>query len=350
MDRHATELGELDVASGRSQNAVWWTNSVSNLRHLVLIFLVVQSSFVLLDLYELRRACGRPPLRDVVTRHRTAIGFLLLVWVGYFAIQSLLFASLPSLDATLAWAAKLWDIDRSVRGDVSRPRAMSLVALSVATYFVVGFWDYCAHRWILHSRRGWFLHESHHLPTQVHNVMPGISVRPLVAPTTFLTYACSAVTILGALRLSGKEALFVPYLATLPGLVLLFAVIGSASHSCFLRRFTWIHRFFKTLLVTTPQEHLLHHTTTLHGNYGNFMTFWDRLCGTYLDPAAADPGRLRLGLPYDQDFLGAVTGGWCKLPPRLRARCEVGAFCYITDIVAAETSRRAEDSTPHHAV
>jgi sterol desaturase/sphingolipid hydroxylase (fatty acid hydroxylase superfamily) len=295
------------------------------------MFLVVQSSFVLLDLHEVRRARGRPPLRDVVVRHRAAIVFLLLVWCGYFAIQSILFASLPSLDATVTWAAKLWDIDRPMRGDGSRPPVWSLGVLAVATYFVVGFWDYCAHRWILHSRPGWFLHESHHLPTQVHNAMPGISARPLVAPTTFLAYACSAVTILGALRLCGREALLVPYLETLPAVVLLFALIGSASHSCFLRRFNWIHQVLKTLLVTTPQEHLLHHTTTLHGNYGNFMTFWDRLCGTYLDPATADPGRLRLGLAYDQDFLGALTGGRCKLPARLRARCEVGAFCYITD-------------------
>jgi hypothetical protein len=139
------------------------------------------------------------------------------------------------------------------------------------------------------------------------------------------------VTILGALRLFGKDALLVPYLGMLPGLVMLFALIGSASHSCFLRRFKWIHQVLKTLLVTTPQEHLLHHTTSLHGNYGNFMTFWDRLCGTYLDPATADPGRLRLGLSYDQDFLGAVTGSWCKLPTRWRERCEVRSFCYITD-------------------
>jgi len=320
---------------------------VSNLRHLVAIFLVVQSSFILLDLHELRRQRGWPPLRAVVADHGAAILFLLVVWSAYFAIQSILFASLPSPKATVAWVAQVWGFER-MRGGSPEAHGWSLAVLCVATYFVAGFWDYVAHRWILHNRRWWFLHENHHLPTQVHNAMPGISVRPFVAPTTFLTYACSALTILGALRLCGREALLVPYLATLPGLVIVFALIGSASHSCFLRRFDWIHRILKLFLLTTPQEHLLHHTTTHQGNYGNFMTVWDWLFGTYLDPATADRDRLRLGLSYDQDFLGTLTGGRWKLSARLRARCGVRAFCYVTGAATAETGARVGDSSASH--
>ena len=81
--------------------------------------------------------------------------------------------------------------------------------------------------------------------------------------------------------------------------------------------------------LTTPQEHVLHHARDLHGNFGNVTTLWDRLAGTYIDPLTVDGNQVLLGLPYDQDFLGAITGGHWKISSRIRDRFEVGRFCHL---------------------
>jgi sterol desaturase/sphingolipid hydroxylase (fatty acid hydroxylase superfamily) len=85
----------------------------------------------------------------------------------------------------------------------------------------------------------------------------------------------------------------------------------------------------KWFALTTPQEHLLHHTVDLQGNYGNFTVLWDRVFGTYLDPIRAEHRDRQLGLPYDQDFLGTLTVGRVKLPASLRKRFEVDRFCNL---------------------
>ena len=82
------------------------------------------------------------------------------------------------------------------------------------------------------------------------------------------------------------------------------------SHSSFLRRFLWLHRGLRLLAITTPREHVLHHAAELQGNYGNSSTLWDRMFGTYLDPERDEHRNPRLGLSYDQDFLGTLTLGW----------------------------------------
>jgi sterol desaturase/sphingolipid hydroxylase (fatty acid hydroxylase superfamily) len=76
-------------------------------------------------------------------------------------------------------------------------------------------------------------------------------------------------------------------------------------------RFGLFDRVFRFLLLISPREHLLHHASTIKGNYGNFTAIWDRLFGTYISPN--DAGECTLGLDYDQDFLGAITAGQMKL-------------------------------------
>jgi hypothetical protein len=85
----------------------------------------------------------------------------------------------------------------------------------------------------------------------------------------------------------------------------------------------------RALRLTTPQEHLVHHSADLEGNYGNFTTLWDRAFGTYLDPTLGDNQNHPLGLPYDQDFLGTLTFGRYKLPEPVRQRFQVARYCNV---------------------
>ena len=96
--------------------------------------------------------------------------------------------------------------------------------------------------------------------------------------------------------------------------------------------FDGVDRVFRALGVVTPREHLLHHAADIDGNYGNFTMVWDRLLGTYVTPGAP----LRLGLPYDQDFLGSLTGGLVKLPVRVRSYFGVDAVCRIDQNVRTD--------------
>jgi len=299
---------------------------VTALEHVLLIFAGVQTAFVVLDVLTLSRDArggALPALRHV--GRRTA-AFLAAVWLVYFVIQALLMALVPGVDEVVGWLATI------VAPPAPLPRAPSwtLVPLLAATWIVAGFWDYALHRWLLHTRCGWFLHENHHLPTVVANGVPGISVRPFVAVTTFLTYLGTAAVMLAVMTLTATTALVPRYLACVPVLVLALTLVGSASHSAFLRKFPWVHGLLRPLLLTTPQEHLLHHGARLAGNYGNFTSLWDRVFGTYLSPAEGESRALQLGLTYDQDFLGTLTAGRFKLPPPVREHYRLDAFCHLS--------------------
>jgi hypothetical protein len=98
----------------------------------------------------------------------------------------------------------------------------------------------------------------------------------------------------------------------------------------------------KWLALTTPQEHLLHHTVDLQGNYGNFTVLWDRVFGTYLDPTKSEHQNHALGLPYDQDFVGTLTAGRVKLPAIVRRRFQLERFCNLGSPISEE---RAPDET-----
>jgi sterol desaturase/sphingolipid hydroxylase (fatty acid hydroxylase superfamily) len=123
----------------------------------------------------------------------------------------------------------------------------------------------------------------------------------------------------------------------LPALLLSFAFVASASHSIFLRRSDLMDRVFRFLLLISPREHLLHHAATLKGNYGNFTPVWDRLFGTYVSPH--EHSALDLGLDYDQDFLGAITGGRLKLSPGIRTRYQVGRVCRLDPRITSSSNR-----------
>lgn len=203
------------------------------------------------------------------------------------------------------------------------------ILLGVISFYVAGFWDYVVHRYLSHSRPLWFTHEYHHLPSELCLGLPGLCVRPFVVVAVLPSTLGTLITMCLGLKLVGLGGLvFMPMVYVV---ILVQTMVLLATHSSFFLQFPWIHHIVKYTMITTPQEHELHHTVDLKGNYGNFTVLWDRLFGTYLDPMKVENQGHPLGLSYDQDFLGAITMGKLKIPADLRERFQVGRYCNIDD-------------------
>ena len=281
----------------------------------------VQALFLCLDLAD--RHATRARRYDGERLRASSLVFLLLVIAAFLAIQLAGFALVPRVDGLVDW----------IRTHVARrpstvapPGGWRLAVVGAGIFYLAGLVDYAWHRWFSHHRWFWFTHESHHLPTQVFVGMPGLGVRPFAVVTVIPLVAFTAMLTYGALRLAGRP-MWDWTVFQLP--LLLSSTLLVTSHSSFMRRGWWAHRVFRCLTLTTPQEHVLHHTTDLHGNYGNFTTIWDRLFGTYLDPRLPEHQNKRYGLAYDQDFLGAVTAGAVKLPASWRKRFQLDRYINI---------------------
>jgi sterol desaturase/sphingolipid hydroxylase (fatty acid hydroxylase superfamily) len=254
-----------------------------------------------------------------------AFAFLVAVIVVFLAIQLGGMSLVPRLDALIEGLR-----NRLARGGAPAPvpTGVRLLVVSVVLFHLAGLVDYAWHRWFSHHRWFWFTHESHHLPNQVFVGMPGLGVRPFAVFTVVPTVAFTATLTYVALRVAGQPmwswtVFQIPLLASSTLLV--------TSHSSFLRRGWLAHRVLSKLALTTPQEHVLHHTVDLHGNYGNFTTLWDRLFGTYLDPRLAEHQGHRLGLGYDRDFLGTITAGRARIPRAWRKRFQLARYANLDD-------------------
>jgi sterol desaturase/sphingolipid hydroxylase (fatty acid hydroxylase superfamily) len=293
---------------------------MSNARTFLWLFIYVQAGFITLDVYEHWRSARGTGILDPLRKSLPLISVVTIACLAYFALQLALASALPTI-------GRVTDLANRIVGTSSaEPSQASTVPVFLVAFFTGTFCDYLVHRFLLHGPL-FVLHENHHLPTVVSNVMPGIAARPFVAIPNFLINVCSCAAIFAIVRLSGRPGLIAVFVRVLPALLLTFAFVASASHSIFLRRFDWADRMFRCLLLISPREHLLHHAATVNGNYGNFTALWDHVFGTYISPREA--GQVRLGLDYDQDFLGAVTAGRFKLSRAVRRRYLVGRICRL---------------------
>lgn len=249
---------------------------------------------------------------------------LITIIVVYGVIQYLLFYSFPSIEV-LSIEMKGLVPDSNLNYLSFGWLSISItVVILIATFYFSGLVDYVIHRWFSHSRWFWFTHEYHHIPSIVSNWMPGIVVRPFsivsVAPQIILT-------------LSFYTALF--YLLGLPpffysAIYIIFALhvaILVWIHSSSLRKYWWIHKILKPIGVTTPQEHIFHHTTNPNRNYANLTTIWDKVFGTYVDPLKVSYDPSEVGLSYNQDFLGAITANQFHVPKQYHKFFLVGTLC-----------------------
>lgn len=283
---------------------------------LVLALLAVQLLLVLLDAWEALATRG--------TVRLTTVMFLGVVALLYGAIQLGGLRLIPEPSRLLDYARTLL-FAPNAHGHPQTLSGPDMLLVGVFLFYLAGLWDYLIHRFLSHHRWLWFTHEYHHLPRHLSILMPGIAASPFAFLPRALTLLVTGLSAYAAFALVGLPLWDLRPVAPV---LLVVMTVGLASHSAWLRRYEAVHRTLRRLALTTPQEHLLHHTTRMNGNYGNFTTLWDRVFGTYLDPRSA-PAGVRLGLPYDQDFLGTLTFGLVKIPDRWRARFEVGRFCNL---------------------
>lgn len=302
---------------------------MSNARTFIWLFVYVQAGFIALDIYEHWRLARRAGAHKVIRSNATVILVVGAACIAYSAIQLTLASALPNISKVTNFAIRLTTLQPSP------PEVRWTVPVFAAAFSIGTLFDYLVHRFLLHGPL-WRLHENHHLPSVVSNVMPGIAARPFVIVPNFLINAGSCGVIFGLVHLIGRPQLIASFIHVMPTLLLAFSFVACASHSNFLRRFDWVETVFRSLLLIGPREHLLHHAVTIKGNYGNFTTLWDRAFGTHVVPP--DAGEIALGLDYDQDFLGAITAGRFKLPRALRSRYQVGRVCRLdeNDSPAAE--------------
>jgi sterol desaturase/sphingolipid hydroxylase (fatty acid hydroxylase superfamily) len=294
---------------------------MSNARTFIWLLVYVQGGFIALDLYEHWRS-ARKSAREVIRPNAAVIFAVGMACIGYSAIQLALASALPSVGKLTSFAARWTTLPPSP------PDARWIVPVFAVAFSVGTLFDYLVHRFLLHGPL-WRLHENHHLPSVVSNVMPGIAARPFVIVPNFLINAGSCAAIFGVVEIVGRPQLISTFIHLVPALLLTFTFVACASHSNFLRRFDWVEKVFCALLLIGPREHLLHHASTVQGNYGNFTTVWDRAFGTYVAPQEAR--EIDLGLDYDQDFLGALTGGRFKLPPAWRSRYQISRVCRLDE-------------------
>ena len=290
----------------------------------LLLLLAGQLALLVLDVREhyLTRQERNSRLRPA------SIAFLGATIAVYGGLQFGGLALVPSAEELLVTSQDFVRGSLGLRGDTPAPVPLAILLIGVASYYFAGLCDYLFHRFISHSRPLWFSHENHHLTTDVSAYMPGLCVRPfavvIVFPTTAISIFCVEF-VLGASGYNNWDMMPMLYSVALCQV----SILG-ITHSAFFRRQWWIHDVLKRFGIATPQEHWLHHTSDLDCNYGNFITFWDRVFGTYVDPRSVEFGEHRAGLAYDQDFLGAITLGKIKLPASARRRFQLGEYCYIS--------------------
>ncbi|MBT8090764.1 MAG: sterol desaturase family protein [Gammaproteobacteria bacterium] len=288
----------------------------------LLVLVIGQLLLLALDLGERYRT------RHTRTRklRPAALLFLMGTIIVYGAMQFGGLALVPNAEQVLLTSQAF--IDDALGHRSSEGLDMwGVVLVGVASFYFAGLCDYLFHRFVSHSRPMWFSHENHHLTTDVSVYMPGLSVRPFAVIVVFPTMVITIFSVQLALGLSGRNGW--DLMPVLYSIVIVQTSILGITHSAFLRRCWWLHDMLHPVGIATPQEHWLHHTADLECNYGNFITLWDRVFGTYVDPRSVNFSAHRAGLAYDQDFLGAITLGKLKLPEKMRRRFQLENFCYV---------------------
>jgi sterol desaturase/sphingolipid hydroxylase (fatty acid hydroxylase superfamily) len=253
--------------------------------------------------------------------------FLLAMSVLFLAVQvglSLLFPQIPAIAAWCQERLASWTGEATTAAPVMGWR---LAVVVVATFYVGGLIDYLTHRFFNHSGTFWWTHEYHHLPNEVFVILPGLMIRPFAAFSSVMV--ALATVSFGYLLVWACGWPVSDLLPAFKLLVVIQLMLLMTSHSAFLRRFWAAHYLMRCLFLTTPQEHLIHHTTDRPGNYGNTTTLWDRLFGTYQDPTLPENQGRPIGLDYDQDFLGVLTFGKVKLPASWRERFQLHRYCNL---------------------
>lgn len=134
----------------------------------------------------------------------------------------------------------------------------------------------------------WRLHKVHHTDLDI-DVTTGVRFHPIEIGVSML-YKVGIVTALGAS----------------PWAVLIFEVILNAT-SLFTHSNAYVpEKIDRTLrhALVTPDMHRVHHSTLPHetnSNFGTFISWWDKLCGTYRPAPAQGQLGMEIGLKEYRD-------------------------------------------------
>lgn len=261
-------------------------------------------------------------------RFRSSI-FVFSIILLYGFIQLIGITLIPKIEVIVNWFDYIIPNFNLFSLGISSSSFTVMVLVGIITFYVSGFWDYSFHRFVSHSRKLFFTHEYHHLPNRLFLALPGISTRPFVFFAILPTVIASTASIVLLLKVFGLQDF--NFMSAIYGVILIQTVILAITHSEFFMCQWWMYNTFKFFGITSPQEHEIHHTVDLRGNYSNYAIVWDRIFGTYIDPTKKENQNLQLGLPYDRDFLGAITMGKLKFSSNIRRKYQIHKFCNIKE-------------------
>jgi sterol desaturase/sphingolipid hydroxylase (fatty acid hydroxylase superfamily) len=171
--------------------------------------------------------------------------FFLLGFIGFLLLQ------------TSDWEAAVFP---------GAPRWFRLI-LALVTFDFFLYWN---HRLRHEFAWFWIVHEYHHSSTHV-TMLTNFRVHPL----DYLIFFPSSVLLMGVL--------FPGPILDLAAYTWLLIFPNFFAHSRIDTHLGWVGRY----LIVTPRFHHLHHSRDRRKqkNYGHFLVIWDRLFGTYADPA-----------------------------------------------------------------
>lgn len=172
-----------------------------------------------------------------------------------------------------------------------------VLAVAAAYVLFADFTSYWAHR-LLHTRALWHSHAFHHSSSNLY-VLSGLR---------------SSFVHVAALFAGPIASLFIFPLYEAPVLLAAITVSQVANqhytHSNI--RLPWSRQI--EWIFVTPRYHFVHHSVDRrlsNSNYGFLLTAWDRLFGTFTDPATVADGE-PLGLDYEVSKWRMLVG----LPPK----------------------------------
>lgn len=156
---------------------------------------------------------------------------------------------------------------------------LPLSAQVVVAILIVDFSEYLRHRLFHRTRALWLVHVVHHSDDQV-DVTTGLRFHPL---ETIFVYAFRiALLVVVGLPI---WALAVRALFQVP--------LSALQHAAVRLPQRW--ESIAGWLIVTPAIHRVHHSrirTETDSNYGELFSFWDRMFGTYNEPARASGGAM----------------------------------------------------------
>ena len=158
--------------------------------------------------------------------------------------------------------------------------ALPFAAQLVLTFLLLDFWRYWEHRWFHQVRLLWRFHLVHHSDTEI-----DVTTSERHHPLEFLLGTTAILVLIGTLGLPAQGI----------AVYLLAATVVTLYSHANLRLPASLDRRLGRLVVT-PAVHAVHHSASqaqTDSNYGSVLTVWDRLFGTYVDPATARKGYLK---------------------------------------------------------